>query len=120
MSGRRRQLAAKLHLALLARGPGGVLVRDLPFAGDTAQSERDAIGERTQRRAVRGLRRVGEDRMGEREIARRVYVNFLDADDDALAERAAYGDRTYRRLAEVKAKYDPDNAFHHNKNIQPG
>ena len=25
-----------------------------------------------------------------------------------------------RRLAELQAKYDPDNAFHHNKNIQPG
>src|ERR671922_223524 len=49
-----------------------------------------------------------------------VYVNFLDSDDDASRVRAAYGDQTYRRLAEVKAKYDPDNAFHHNKNIQPG
>jgi FAD/FMN-containing dehydrogenase len=49
-----------------------------------------------------------------------VYVNFLDADDDTSRVREAYGDRTYRRLAEVKAKYDPDNVFHHNKNILPG
>jgi Berberine and berberine like len=49
-----------------------------------------------------------------------VYVNFLDSDDDAGRVREAYGDRTYRRLAEVKAEYDPDNAFHHNKNIRPG
>jgi hypothetical protein len=49
-----------------------------------------------------------------------VYVNFLDFDDGSSRVREAYGDQTYRRLAEVKAKYDPDNAFHHNKNIQPG
>jgi hypothetical protein len=49
-----------------------------------------------------------------------VYVNFLDADDDSSRVREAYGDRIYRRLADVKAEYDPDNAFHHNKNIQPG
>jgi hypothetical protein len=49
-----------------------------------------------------------------------VYVNFLDVDDDASRVREAYGDQLYRRLAEVKAKYDPDNAFHHNKNIRPG
>jgi FAD/FMN-containing dehydrogenase len=49
-----------------------------------------------------------------------VYVNFLDSDDDSSRVREAYGDRIYRRLAELKAKYDPDNAFHHNKNIQPG
>ncbi len=49
-----------------------------------------------------------------------VYVNFLDADDDTSRIREAYGDHIYRRLAEVKAKYDPDNAFHHNKNIRPG
>jgi len=48
-----------------------------------------------------------------------VYVNFLDTDDDSRRVREAYGDQIYRRLAEVKAKYDPDNAFHHNKNIQP-
>ena len=49
-----------------------------------------------------------------------VYVNFLDSDDDSSRVREAYGDQTYRRLAEVKARYDPTNAFHHNKNIQPG
>jgi FAD/FMN-containing dehydrogenase len=48
-----------------------------------------------------------------------VYVNFLDADDDKSRVREAYGEATYRRLAEVKAKYDPENVFHNNKNIQP-
>jgi FAD/FMN-containing dehydrogenase len=48
-----------------------------------------------------------------------VYVNFLDSDDDASRVREAYGDDTYRRLADVKAKYDPENVFHNNKNIQP-
>jgi len=48
-----------------------------------------------------------------------VYVNFLDSDDDYSRVREAYGDQAYKRLAEIKAKYDPDNALHHNKNIQP-
>jgi FAD/FMN-containing dehydrogenase len=48
-----------------------------------------------------------------------VYVNFLDSDDDTSRVREAYGDDTYRRLAEVKAKYDPENVFHNNKNIRP-
>jgi FAD/FMN-containing dehydrogenase len=49
-----------------------------------------------------------------------VYINFLDSDDDTSRVREAYGDHTYHRLAEVKAKYDPQNVFHNNKNIQPG
>src|SRR5215475_1198217 len=48
-----------------------------------------------------------------------VYVNFLDSDDDTGRVREAYGDDTYHRLVEVKAKYDPENVFHNNKNIQP-
>jgi FAD/FMN-containing dehydrogenase len=48
-----------------------------------------------------------------------VYVNFLDSDDDTSRVREAYGDDTHQRLAEVKAKYDPENVFHNNKNIQP-
>jgi hypothetical protein len=48
-----------------------------------------------------------------------VYVNFIDADEDTNRVREAYDDESYRRLAEVKAKYDPDNAFHINQNIRP-
>jgi FAD/FMN-containing dehydrogenase len=48
-----------------------------------------------------------------------VYVNFLDADDDTNRVREAYGACTYSRLAAVKATYDPENVFHHNKNIPP-
>ena len=52
--------------------------------------------------------------------AESVYVNFLDSDDNTSRVREAYGEHIYQRLAEVKAKYDPDNTFHHNKNIRPG
>jgi FAD/FMN-containing dehydrogenase len=48
-----------------------------------------------------------------------VYVNFLDSDDDTTRVREAYDDSTYSGLAAVKAKYDPENVFHHNKNIRP-
>jgi FAD/FMN-containing dehydrogenase len=48
-----------------------------------------------------------------------VYVNFLDSDDDTSRVREAYGDDTYQRLAKIKAKYDPENVFHNNKNIPP-
>jgi FAD/FMN-containing dehydrogenase/DNA-binding HxlR family transcriptional regulator len=43
------------------------------------------------------------------------YVNFLDRDDQERV-RTAYGDN-YGRLAEIKAAYDPDNAFRLNHNI---
>lgn len=45
------------------------------------------------------------------------YVNFLmDEGQDRI--RATYGDNN-GRLAEIKAKWDPDNLFHMNQNIEP-
>jgi hypothetical protein len=46
-----------------------------------------------------------------------VYVNFMTADESDRIP-AAYGSN-YRRLAEIKAKYDPDNLFRANQNIRP-
>jgi len=33
--------------------------------------------------------------------------------------RHAYPDATYRRLAEIKARWDPANVLHRNQNIRP-
>jgi FAD/FMN-containing dehydrogenase len=46
------------------------------------------------------------------------YVNYLDEDDVGEAVRAAYGPN-YDRLVEAKRRYDPDNVFHLNHNIDP-
>jgi FAD/FMN-containing dehydrogenase len=46
------------------------------------------------------------------------WLNYLDDDQGSDAVRAAYGPN-YARLVEIKRRYDPDNVFHHNHNIDP-
>lgn len=46
------------------------------------------------------------------------YVNYLSDDETGEPMAAAYG-VNYRRLQEVKMKYDPTNFFHMNQNIRP-
>jgi len=47
------------------------------------------------------------------------YVNYLGDDEAAGSVQAAYGP-VYDRLVEVKRRYDPDNVFRLNQNIDPG
>jgi FAD/FMN-containing dehydrogenase len=120
-AGSPRSYAAIFHLGgAVARVPHDATA----YAGrDVAHSiiidavwQRDESGEHadTETAWARGFLQALQ-----RHRATGVYVNFLDADDDAGRVREAYGDRIHRRLVEVKTKYDPDNAFHHNKNIRP-
>ncbi len=46
-----------------------------------------------------------------------VYVNFMPEDEGDRVEQA-YG-ANYRRLVEIKRRYDPDNLFRMNQNIPP-
>ena len=46
------------------------------------------------------------------------YINFQTADEDEGRVSATYGSN-FDRLAEIKAKYDPDNLFRTNRNIRP-
>ncbi len=61
------------------------------------------------------VRDFGESLNPERSAA---YVNFL-GDEGAARVRDAYPGSTWDRLAEIKARYDPANFFHHNQNIPP-
>lgn len=45
------------------------------------------------------------------------YINFMMEEGQDRIE-ASYGDN-YKRLQNIKAKYDPDNFFHVNQNIKP-
>lgn len=51
-------------------------------------------------------------------LAQRRWLNYLGNDEATDAVRAAYGPN-YQRLSEVKRKYDPENLFHLNHNIEP-
>ena len=50
-------------------------------------------------------------------VAEAAYVNYLD-DDDGSRVMSAYGPN-WPRLVELKRRYDPQNVFHLNQNIDP-
>ena len=50
-------------------------------------------------------------------LSERRYTNFLSADDTGSV-RQGYGEN-YERLVALKRRYDPDNLFHLNHNLDP-
>ncbi len=46
------------------------------------------------------------------------YINFLTQDEGPERAQAALG-KALQRLAEVKARWDPENVFRTNRNIPP-
>ena len=47
------------------------------------------------------------------------YINFASADESQERVAATYGDKKFKRLIDLKRKYDPDNFFRLNQNIKP-
>jgi FAD/FMN-containing dehydrogenase len=47
-----------------------------------------------------------------------VYLNFIGAEGQDRI-RAAYGEEKYARLARIKGRFDPENVFRGNQNIEP-
>jgi hypothetical protein len=48
----------------------------------------------------------------------RVYLNYI-GNEGASRVEAGFGPEKYRKLRELKRKWDPQNLFRHNQNIQP-
>jgi FAD/FMN-containing dehydrogenase len=103
---------------------GGTIAR--VSEDEAAYAHRDALVDFL---AVAGWQDPAEDDLrlaAGRELWRRVagvggrgvYVNNLGSEGHERV-REAYGPAKYERLAAIKARYDPENVFHHNANILP-
>ena len=65
-------------------------------------------------RAIAWCRRTAR-RLGELSM----NANYVNEQADIGVARSAYGESKYRRLAQVKWRYDPTNVFRLNQNVEP-
>jgi FAD/FMN-containing dehydrogenase len=119
------QLAARAHplSQIHLHHMGGAFARvgedDTAFSGRDALITYNIVGiceTSEQFEATRSWVRETADRLGKYKMER-AYVNFM-GDADGGAE-AAYGASKYARLRAVKRRYDPENLFRLNQNVEP-
>ena len=48
-----------------------------------------------------------------------VYLNFVDGEERRQRTQEGFTPENFRRLTQIKAKYDPENVFSHSFSIQP-
>jgi FAD/FMN-containing dehydrogenase len=113
---------AAMRVAQL-RPLGGAMAR--VSAGDTAFAHRSSrimvnVAAFYEGAADRLVRQAWVDAFADalQQDDRGAYVNFL-GDEGPERVRAAYPPAHWRRLTEIKARYDPDNLFRRNQNIPP-
>ena len=127
--------AIDAHIAQAAKAPSGLSLMHLyPIDGAVHRVPKDATAwtarEATWSMVIAGIdsdaKQADALKTWGREYWKTVhpfnlegaYVNFMMDDEAAGRVQATYGDN-YKRLASVKAKYDPKNLFRVNQNIQP-
>lgn len=52
-------------------------------------------------------------------LSGKVYMNFIEREEAALRARDGFSEKNFRRLQEIKAKYDPENRFSYAYAIPP-
>jgi len=106
------------------RHAGGTITRIDPSAN--ASSHRDiphslqVVGVTGTPEAYRQLQAYSQSLKRDLEPNRiGVYMNWLEGEESRERIEDAYSPQNYRRLRELKAKYDPKNLFGYGFNIQP-
>ena len=95
--------------------------------GDTAYTQRDAAYSLVISAGWEGPRAADHHTNWVRSFWKAVqpyspgggYINFMSHDDGKERVQAAYGPTKYARLVELKSRYDPQNLFRQNQNINP-